>query len=149
MNSATIPTFLFWGADLIVMCNKHCSETMGPLWKQSVGKPYKDAYPDQLEYAKILLDVVDTGHSISFNKQITFLDKGDILEEKYFSYSGHPIYNGQGIIEGTIGQQYDVTDEVVAERRIKMLSSLGKNTTAVKDENEFWIKCMESLEAAQ
>jgi len=151
MTSIKTPIALYWTSGLVAMFNEAYVTIAGPHWKTKIGQCFRDAWPDHSEMWIAFEDVFKTGNSLILDKQLFFLDvegTGE-LHETYWDVTVHPVYSASGTIEGVLCQSLEFTDEIITDRRMRMLSGLGKNTAAVKDESEFWTKFMESLDLNQ
>jgi len=151
MTSIKTPIALYWTSDLIAMFNESYLTIAGPHWKTKVGQSFQKAWSDYPDMIVLFHNVFKTGISITLEKQLFFIDIEGSREtrETYWNVTVHPIYNASGAIEGVLCQSLEFTDEIITDRRIRMLSELSKNTAAVNDEGEFWTKFMEPLDSNQ
>lgn len=151
MTSIKTPIALYWSPDLVAMFNPAYVTIAGPNWKTKIGKSFKDAWAGFPDMITLFHGVFDSGQSLNLEKQLFFLDQAGtgLLQETYWDVTTHPIYNATGKIEGLLCQSLEFTDEIITDRRMRMLSGLSKNTAAVSDESGFWEKFMESMDLNQ
>ena len=112
---------VFRGPDLIV-------EFVSDLWRQTVGpremlgKPYREAFPEFAEqgFADIFENIFRAGHTEVGHDVRADIDGEDgVRQERYFNYVWQPMRAPGGEIVGVITHSVEVTDAVLARKKIE------------------------------
>src|SRR5690606_11887962 len=83
-----------------------------------VGKPIRLALPElEAKILRILDDVYREGRSFTAQEYAIPLDRGQGVEEVYFTLTFQPMHAADGAIEGVLAFGYDVTTHVLARRK--------------------------------
>jgi len=104
--------------------------------RQLLGKPILDALPEirNTEISKILRHVYSTGESFVAQESSLWLARteGGPLEESFWSFTYQARRNEHGQIDGIMVFAYEVTDQVIARRKVeennRQLQTLFGNT---------------------
>ncbi|MBC7382430.1 MAG: PAS domain-containing protein [Bacteroidia bacterium] len=90
--------------------------------RKVLGKSIREVLPE-LEgqgYFEILDNVYSTGEPFNGNELLAMLDKGNgKLEESYFNFVYQPAHNSEGEIDGILVHGVDVTEQVLARKKIE------------------------------
>ncbi|CAG8561552.1 28880_t:CDS:2 [Dentiscutata erythropus] len=122
-NSITV----YHGDDLNFIYNKKCIETI-PVIKHlkllDFGKPFNECLPYNKTVPKEYA-IVKTGKSVIEHDKYHHDPCGNgIFEERYYTYSMHPIFKTDGTICAMMGFCEDTSDRVFFDRRMKTLTDL-------------------------
>ncbi|WP_224362599.1 ATP-binding protein [Hyalangium versicolor] len=132
------PAIIFWGPDQTQIYNAGYSVIMGPRHPRYLGAPYRDCWPDT--YPTIypwMRRVLDQGEVIQVHKTLIPVTRHGFTEEAYFTFSFVPLRDDDGQINGFLQPVTEVTEEVIAERRLATLRAIAPRATtqaAVLDE---------------
>ncbi|MCW4470859.1 PAS domain S-box protein [Flavobacterium sp. MFBS3-15] len=120
IEEAPVATCLFTGPDFKI---EVANELMLAYWgkdKSVLGKPLIQGLPE-LEgqpFLDILNDIYKTGRTHSEIEAYAKLEVNGVLGDYYFDYTYKPLFDSDGKIYGIIDMAMDVTDRVIAQRRI-------------------------------
>ena len=73
----------------------------------------------------IMLQQRTTGAAVIERNTFVLLNRGNMLEETYFSYKFNPVIGPEGSIVGSHATVTESTHQVISERRLKTVHSLG------------------------
>lgn len=118
------------------MCNEAYGQLIGH--RDIIGRPLKDALPEveQQGFIRLLDDVRRTGEPFEGREMPVQLQRkpGDALETVYLNFVYQPIRDNGGRVAGVFVQGYEVTENVRAAQRQKLmideLNHRVKNTLA-------------------
>ena len=118
-------TFLYNDAYLHVL---GAGQTRAPL-----GRPASEVWAEIWDVCGPLADkVLRRARPASSDDVRLFMNRGDFLEETFYSFSYSPIRDESGQVCGLFCPSTDVTPKVVNTRRIRTLSELATNALAEK-----------------
>ena len=121
-----VPAIIFWGPDQTQIYNDGYAVIMGPRHPRYFGAPYRECWPDT--YPIIypwMRRVLDQGEVVEVTRTLIILTRHGFSEETYFTFTFSPLRDDQGAIAGIIQPVFDVTSEVLGERRADTLRLLG------------------------
>lgn len=121
IEEAPIATALYTGKELIV---EVANNTMLDIWgvdESAIGKPLSLVVPELEEqpFLDILKDVYKTGKTYEVKAGAANLKTGGVFGTYYFDYIYKPLFNPDGEVYGIINMATNVTEQVLAEQRIK------------------------------
>ncbi len=125
LKNAPAAIALLRGPELIFeMVNDEYVRTSGRLSPTEFeGKRFRDAVPELVEqgYAELLAQVYRTGQPAFGNRRRMKLQRTSdgSMEERFFTCTYQPWRGSTGEIEGVFVHAVDVTEEVIAERRLQ------------------------------
>jgi PAS domain S-box-containing protein len=128
------PMWLGWGKDATFLYNDAYIQVLS-LAKHpwALGKPAADVWREIWDVCKPLADKVFQKGEATFIDDIRlFMNRGDFLEEVYYSFSYSPIRDELGTIVGLFCPSTDVTPKVINARRLRTLSELSANALTQK-----------------
>ncbi|MBV8773312.1 MAG: PAS domain S-box protein [Deltaproteobacteria bacterium] len=87
---------------------------------ESIGKPLVEVYPEfaELGYLQLFTQVYETGEVLN-GREIPLTNRGWGDTVRYFDYTFQPIRDEQGRITGVVAHGIEVTDQVMARRRLE------------------------------
>ena len=121
------PMFLFWGPDAICIYNDAYRPSLGHgMHPSALGARADTVWSDIWHIIGPQISVVmDHGENTWFEDQLVPFDRSGYLEEIYFTYSYSPVYAETGAVGGTLVVCSETTEQVLAERRLRMLQALA------------------------
>jgi len=128
------PMWLGWGEDATFLYNDAYIQVLS-LAKHpwALGKPAADVWREIWDICKPLADKVFRDGDATFVDDIRlFMNRGDFLEETYYSFSYSPVRDELGTIVGLFCPSTDVTPKVINARRLRTLSELSANALTQK-----------------
>ena len=100
---------------------------------RALGRPTAEVWADIWDVCGPLANkVFDNGEATFVDDVRLFMDRGDFLEETFYSFSYSPIRDESGRVCGLFCPSTDVTPKVVNARRIRTLSQLASSALAEK-----------------
>lgn len=125
--TSRFPMLVVWGPQLIKIYNDGYVDILGATKHPgALGAPVKQVWPEVWDIIGPQFDHVMSGAGpLFFDQQMLRLEADGFLEERYFTYSYSPIFDEHGSIGGVFDTVVEVTQHVVAERRLRCLSELS------------------------
>ena len=128
------PMWVGWGRDLTFFYNDaYISVLSLAKHPQALGKPTAEIWREIWDICGPLADkVLDRGEASFVNDVRLFMQRGDFLEETFFSFSYSPIRDESGNVGGLFCPSTDVTAKVLNTRRLRTLSELAVGSLVEK-----------------
>lgn len=121
MEESPMPVALYVGSDIVI---KMANDAMFRTWGKDasvIGKTIREALPE-LEgqpFYKLLEDVYHTGITYNSSDDRVDLEVGGRLQTFYYNFSYKPLKNSEGKVWGILNTATNVTEEVLAKKRIE------------------------------
>jgi PAS domain S-box-containing protein len=132
--NARHPMWVGWGKDALFLYNDayiHVLSLAKHPW--ALGKPAAEVWPEIWDICGPLVDKVYQKGEASFLDDVRFLmNRGDFIEETYYSFSYSPIRDESGSVAGLFCPSTDVAPKVINARRLRTLSELSANALLQK-----------------
>src|SRR5579864_5962955 len=91
----------------------------------ALGRPAAEVWAEIWDYCGPLADKVFTKGEATFVDDVQlFMNRGDFVEETYYSFSYSPIRDELGIVRGLFCPSKEVTPKVINARRLRTLAEL-------------------------
>ncbi len=128
------PMWIGWGPEMTFLYNDAYLHVLGAAKHgRSLGRPTSEVWSDIWDVCGPLADKVFRHGEATFVDDVRlFMDRGDFLEETFYSFSYSPIRDESGRVCGLFCPCADVTPKVVNTRRIRTLSQLAASALAEK-----------------
>lgn len=131
------PMAVYWGRQLHLIFNDAWGERIGDRIAGELGQTAREAWADLWEMlGPQFAQVLESGEGLSLTEQMVPLMRGGVLEETYWSYSLVPIVGDDGVVEGILGQRYETTKTIMAERRLAFQVKLADRLRGAPDPHE-------------
>jgi PAS domain S-box-containing protein len=118
--------WMLWGPELTFFCNDAYLPTVGFKRAWVLGaradKVWEEIWPD---IGPRIRQVLEHGESTWDEALLLFLERRGFLEETYHTFSYSPVYDDNARIAGMLCVVTEVTEKVLAERRLHSLRELG------------------------
>jgi PAS domain S-box-containing protein len=118
--------WMLWGPDITFFCNDAYLPTVGLKREWVLGsradKVWEEIWPD---IGPRIRQVLERGESTWDEALLLFLERSGFSEETYHTFSYSPVYDDDGRIAGMLCVVTEVTESVLAERRLHALRELG------------------------
>lgn len=125
--------WMLWGPELTFFCNDAYLLTMGIKRDWVLGarsdKVWEEIWPD---IGPRIRQVLERGHSTWDEGLRLYLERHGFPEETYHTFSYSPVYDDGGRISGMLCVVTEVTERVLAERRLQTLRELGGRASFVE-----------------
>ena len=128
------PMWIGWGRQMSFLYNDAYLHVLG-LAKHpwALGRPASEVWAEIWDVCGPLADKVFRYGEASFVDDVQlFMNRGDFLEETFYSFSYSPIRDERGDVAGLFCPSNDVTAKVVGARRSRILSELVANALLQK-----------------
>ncbi len=99
----------------------------------ALGKPASEVWSEIWDFCGPLAEKVFQKGEASFIDEVRlFMNRGDFVEETYYSFSYSPIRDESGAVAGLFCPSTEVTPKVINARRLRTLSELSANALVQK-----------------
>ena len=133
------PLLLWWGPRYCQLYNDAYRPVLGDKHPASMGQPASECFPEIWEVIGPLIDTPFNGGSATWmdDLQLEYI-RYDRLEEAHFTvaYSPVPDESMPSGIGGVLATMYEITEQVVGERRRSALRDLGSRSAEAKTAEE-------------
>lgn len=119
------PAIIFWGEDQVQIYNDGYSVIMGPRHPKYLGASYRECWPDT--YPTIypwMQRVLKNGEVVEVDRTLIPVTRHGFNEEAFFSFTFSPLRDDFGSIGGFLQIVTEMTEAVLAQRRLAILQSL-------------------------
>ncbi|MBV9401053.1 MAG: PAS domain S-box protein [Bryobacterales bacterium] len=132
--SSRHPMWIGWGPRMTFLYNDAYLHVLGPAkHPHALGRPASEVWSEIWDVCGPLADkVVKSGEASFVDDVRLFMDRGDFLEETFYSFSYSPIRDHTGNVCGLFCPSTDVTPKVLNARRLATLSELAANALVEK-----------------
>ncbi|MFI1989300.1 SpoIIE family protein phosphatase [Actinoplanes sp. NPDC020271] len=118
---------LFWGPEHVALYNDAYAPTMGGKHPVYLGRPGRELWAETWGVIEPLFRrVYETDEAFYAADHVFLIDRFGFLEETYFDISYDPIRTADDAIGGIMCVVTETTGRVLAERRARTLSALGR-----------------------
>jgi PAS fold len=123
------PMWIGWGEDVTFLYNDAYVHVLSLAKHPSaLGKPAAEVWHEIWDICGPLADKVFEKGEASFVDEVRLLmNRGDFVEETYYSFSYSPIRDESGTVSGLFCPSTEVTPKVINARRLRTLSELSVN----------------------
>jgi PAS domain S-box-containing protein len=134
MLNSQQPVWIGWGRDNTFLYNDPYIEVLGLAKHQwALGRPAGEVWAEIWDFCGPLSDkVYSHGESSFVNDVHFFMNRGDSLEEVFYSFSYSPIYDETGKVGGLFCPNIETTAKMLNERRLHTLSELASKALVEK-----------------
>ncbi|MEO7578165.1 MAG: two-component system sensor histidine kinase/response regulator, partial [Massilia sp.] len=134
MLSSRQPMWIGWGPHATFLYNDAYISVLGQTkhpW--ALGRPAAEVWAEIWDICGPLAAVVfEQGDATLTDDVRLFMNRGDFLEETYFSFSYSPIRDESGNVAGLFCPNLDVTAKHLNARRLRTLSDLATRSLTAK-----------------
>ncbi len=123
------PMWIGWGPEMTFLYNDAYLHVLGPAkHPHALGQPASEVWAEIWHVCGPLADKVFAIGEATFVDDVRLLmDRGDFLEETFYSFSYSPIRDESGQVSGLFCPSTDVTPKILNARRLRTLSELATN----------------------
>jgi signal transduction histidine kinase/DNA-binding response OmpR family regulator len=126
---------MFWGPDYSALYNDAYISVLGGKHPGSLGRPATEMWAEVWTVLEKLLDGVREKDESFYGRDYPFMiERFGFLEETYFDISYDPIRALDGSVTGVLCIVTETTARVLGERRVRMLSALGRRLADSPDQ---------------
>jgi hypothetical protein len=134
MLNSRQPIWIGWGTDATFLYNDAYIDVLS-LSKHpwALGRPAAEVWAEIWDICRPLADVVfKQGDATMADDVRLFMNRGDFLEETYFSFSYSPVRDESGNVAGLFCPNLDVTARHLNARRLRTVSDLAAKSLVEK-----------------
>ena len=134
MLNSQHPMWVGWGPDVTFLYNDAYIQVLS-LAKHpgALGKPAAQVWSEIWDICGPLADkVFQRGEASFVNDVRLFMNRGDFLEETFYSFSYSPIRDESGNVGGLFCPSAEVTAKILSTRRLRTLSELAAESLVEK-----------------
>lgn len=130
------PMWIGWGPDVTFFYNDAYVQVLSlAKHPNALGRPAAQVWSEVWDICGPLVDKVYGQGEASFLDDIRFfMNRGDILEESFYSFSYSPIRDESGNVAGLFCPTTEVTPRVINARRLRTLAELSDKSLTQKTE---------------
>lgn len=127
------PMVLVWGDNLIQFYNDAYSKLIGDKHPEALGIDIRITLAEAWDtLGPMINEVMETGYANWVPTQMLLLERAGYREESYFSLSHAPAEDDSGQIVGMFAVCSEVTQQVLGERRLRLLRDLASKAGETK-----------------
>jgi PAS domain S-box-containing protein len=134
MLNSQHPMWIGWGPEMLFLYNDAYVAVLS-LAKHpwALGRPAAEVWAEIWEYCGPLANKVFARGEASFVDDVKlFMNRGDMVEEVYYSFSYSPIRDESGAVGGLFCPSAEITSKVLNARRLATLAELSANALVEK-----------------
>ena len=121
------PVLVVWGPELIKIYNDGYRPMLGAAkHPRALGAPTSEVWAEIWDTIGPMFDEALAGGTTLAERQLLVVERNGFAEHAWFTWSYSPLYDDDGSIAGVIDISVEVTDEVLARRRLQCLTELSR-----------------------
>ncbi len=130
--------WMAWGPELTFFCNSaYRRDTLGKKYPWALGRPASEVWSEIWDDIGPRIDQVLAAGEATWDESLQlFLNRSGYVEETYHTFSYSPLADDDGAIAGMLCVVAEVTEQVVADRRMRTLRDLGVGLSVAASETE-------------
>ncbi len=128
------PMWVGWGKEITFLYNDAYIQVLSMAkHPTALGRPITEVWPEIWDTIEPLArKVFEKGEASYIDELRLFMNRGDFLEETYYSFSYSPIRGEHGEVAGLFCPSSEVTPKVINARRLATLAELSANALIQK-----------------
>ena len=143
--ASNFPIALAWGAQRVQIYNDGYWPICGAKHPQSMGQDFKECWHTAWPIIGEAFEQASAGSASFLVNQCMFLDRAGYLEETFFTFSFSPIRDDAGRVAGLFHPVTELTQQSLAERRLKVLRALAEGTAPARSAQQAVALAMQAL----
>src|SRR5215831_15122777 len=144
------PQLLWWGPKFIQLYNDPYSPILGAKHPaRALGHPVSECWSEIWQVLKPLIETPFNGGPATWMEDIELeVNRHGFVEETHFTiaYSPVPDDTAPGGIGGVLATVHEISEKIVAERRVEILRDLGKRSTEAETAEDACAVSAQTLE---
>jgi len=135
--------WMAWGPELTFICNDaYRRDTLAKKYPWALGKPASEVWSEIWgDIEPRIRSVMETGEATWDEQLQLFLERSGYVEETYHTFSYSPLLDDDNEIQGMLCVVKEVTDEVIAARRMSTLGGLGTRSSDLTESETIASAC--------
>lgn len=144
--TSRFPMLVVWGDDLVKIYNDGYAPILGARHPAALGRPAAEVWPEIWDVIGPDFDqVMRTGTPTWHDHELLVLERNGYPEECFFVWGYSPLFDDDGSIGGVLDVVTETTTEVVAQRRLTTLSSLGASLVEAEQVTDVCVRAVNAL----
>ncbi|MCY1022114.1 ATP-binding protein [Pyxidicoccus sp. MSG2] len=133
MLASRFPMILTWGSQLTQFYNDGYSRLIGDKHPAALGIDIRVTLAESWHIlGPVIRQVMETGVASWLPALLLLLERSGYREESYFDVSHAPAEDDSGAVVGMLAVCTEVTQQVIAERRLRLLRDLAARTGEIR-----------------
>ena len=133
--ASKFPSVIFWGPQRIQIYNDGYRVILGAKHPQALGQSAADCWAEIWSVISPMMDkVFSSGEAVWIEATQFSVERNGYLEEAYFTFSYTPAVEESGAVGGIFETVAEVTEQVLAHRRLALLRQLAEPAMAANVE---------------
>src|SRR5579871_6288548 len=128
MLANRFPLLLWWGEDYISIYNDAYRPILGTKHPWALGTPVRECWAEIWHVLRPLIDRPFQGGPATWSEDLSLeIRRHGFVEETHFTVAYSPVPDETALrgIGGVLATVHEITEKVIGERRVKVLSELG------------------------
>jgi signal transduction histidine kinase len=147
--ASNFPISIAWGKECIQIYNDGYWPICGDKHPWAIGQDFRECWSSAWPVIGPAFEQAKAGKAAFLVNQRMFLDRNGYLEETFFTFSFSPIRDESGGVGGLFHPVTELTQQSLAERRLKILREIAVGTTSSKTVLESAGMLLETLALGQ
>jgi signal transduction histidine kinase len=143
------PLLLWWGPDYIQIYNDAYVPVLGTKHpRQAMGKPLRECWHEVYDVVGPLVDTPFNGGPATWIEDLELIvRRHGFPEESHFTvaYSPVPDDTAPRGIGGVLATVHEISEQIIADRRVKILSELGARVAAARTDEQACVQAVRIL----
>ena len=147
--ASNFPIAIAWGAQRVQIYNDGYLPITGDMHPTSMGQDFKECWLSAWPVIGEAFEEASLGETRFLENQQIFLDRYGYKEETFFTFSFSPILDETGGVGGLFHPIIEMTQQILAERRLTILRVVANctlNAKTVKEASALIIDCLKDFE---
>ena len=144
---STLPTFIWWGADLVLLYNDAARFMLGTLrHPRALGRPTQSGWPETWSaLGPVLTTVLQRGEPATSEDIVLHVERQGLREEAHFVFVVGAVRDEHEAVGGVLARAHETTERVLGERRLRTYHDLGAHALGATNVDEACVAVAASL----
>ncbi|ORX79350.1 hypothetical protein K493DRAFT_243683 [Basidiobolus meristosporus CBS 931.73] len=134
--ASTLPMAVWWGPQFTIIYNDAYHGVAGQKHPSMFGKEGPVHWAELWDDVGPLAHLAMQGTNSYVEDNLLFMTRKGYLEETYITWSYIPVRQEDGTVGGFLNPYIEVTERILAERRLKTLKDINADAAVAKDTRE-------------
>jgi signal transduction histidine kinase len=140
------PMLLWWGQDLIQIYNDTYRPILGDKHPRSMGASGPEVWAEIWHIVGPMARGILEGQPSTWSEHLLLpMNRKGYVEEAYFTFSYSPVPGDSGRVGGVLVTVQETTEQVLSERRMRMLQELVARTASTRTTEQACLGAAEAL----
>ncbi len=147
--ASNFPIAIVWGTHRVQIYNDGYWPITGDMHPTSMGQDFAACWHSAWPVIGQAFEEAFLGQTRFLENQRIFLDRYGYKEETFFTFSFSPILDESGKVGGLFHPVIELTQQILAERRLKILSTVANHTVKARTADEaiaLIVNCLKDFE---